>query len=68
MTRLLYDLEDYLDDASRAPDMPGWLSRCLSAISRTVGETGDLVARHHSTAKNASIRPLPQRPMSRASQ
>jgi hypothetical protein len=43
MTRLLYDLEDYLEDASRAQRLPGWMRRIASAIGRTIGETGDLL-------------------------
>lgn len=46
MTRLLYDLEDYLEDAVHAERLPRWMRRIVSAIGRTVGETGDLIARH----------------------
>ena len=45
MTRLLYDLEDYLEDASQAERLPGWMRRIASAVGRTVGETGDLLLR-----------------------
>ena len=43
MTRLLYDLEDYLEDASHAQRLPGWLRRIARSIGRTIGETGDLL-------------------------
>jgi hypothetical protein len=46
MTRLLYDIEDYLGDAAEAPSLPKWLRRVVSAMSRTVGEAGDIAARH----------------------
>lgn len=44
MTRLLYDIEDYLEDASHAARIPGWMRRIMRSASRTVGETGDLFA------------------------
>jgi hypothetical protein len=43
MTRLLYDLEDYLEDASHAERLPGWMRRIVGAVGRTIGETGDLL-------------------------
>ena len=43
MTRLLYDLEDYLEDASHAERLPGWIRRIAGSIGRTIGETGDLL-------------------------
>ena len=43
MTRLLYDIEDYLEDASQAERLPRWMRRIVLSIGRTVGETGDLI-------------------------
>jgi hypothetical protein len=40
MTRLLYDIDDYLEDAPQTGR-----GRILRSIGRTVGETGDLIAR-----------------------
>jgi hypothetical protein len=48
MTRLLYDLEDYLEDASHAARLPGWMRRIARSVGRTVGETGDLLLRRRS--------------------
>ena len=45
MTRLLYGIEDYLEDASQAERLPRWMRRIVLSISRTVGETGDLMFR-----------------------
>ncbi len=45
MTRLLYDIEDYLEDAAHTGRVPGWIRRIMRSIGRTVGETGDLIAR-----------------------
>ena len=44
MTRLLYDIEDYLEDASQTDRIPRWMRRIMHSIGRTVGETGDLIA------------------------
>ena len=44
MTRLLYDIEDYLEDAAHTERVPGWMRRIMRSIGRTVGETGDLIA------------------------
>jgi hypothetical protein len=44
MTRLLYDIEDYLEDASQTDRIPRWMRRIMRSIGRTVGETGDLIA------------------------
>ena len=44
MTRLLHDIEDYLEDASQAERMPSWAQRLMRALGRTIGETGDLIA------------------------
>jgi hypothetical protein len=45
MTRLLYDIEDYLEDAAQAAPLPGWMRRIALSISRTAGETADLLFR-----------------------
>jgi hypothetical protein len=45
MTRLLYGIEDYLEDASQAEHLPRWMRRVVLSIGRTVGETGDLIFR-----------------------
>ncbi len=45
MTRLLYDIEDYLEDASAAERLPRWMRRFLAAASRTIGEAGAILAR-----------------------
>ena len=45
MTRLLYDIEDYLEDAAHTGRVPGWMRRIVRSIGRTVGETGDLIFR-----------------------
>ena len=37
MTRLLYDIEDYLEDASHTDRVPGWMRRVMRSIGRTVG-------------------------------
>jgi hypothetical protein len=44
MTKLLYDIEDYLEDAAKTPHMPGWMRRIVRSVGRTVGEAGDMVA------------------------
>jgi|KBSSwiStaDraftv2_1062776.scaffolds.fasta_scaffold2444618_1 hypothetical protein len=44
MTRLLYDIEDYLEDASQTDRVPRWMRRIMRSIGRTVGETGNLIA------------------------
>ncbi|HWK37308.1 MAG TPA: hypothetical protein VNR88_00180 [Hyphomicrobium sp.] len=46
MTRLLHDIEDYLDEAAEAGSLPRWMRRLVRSLGRTVGETGDLIARH----------------------
>ena len=46
MTRLLYDIEDYLDDAAETGGLPRWMRRLVRSLGRTAGETGDLIARH----------------------
>ncbi|HET6321334.1 MAG TPA: hypothetical protein VFF87_04705 [Hyphomicrobium sp.] len=46
MTRLLYDIEDYLDDAAEAGGLPRWMRRLVRSLGRTVGEAGDLIVRH----------------------
>ena len=38
MTKLLYDIEDYLEDAAKTPHMPGWMRRIVRSVGRTVGE------------------------------
>ncbi|MEI9901157.1 MAG: hypothetical protein WDN31_14575 [Hyphomicrobium sp.] len=43
MTRLLHDIEDYLEDASSAA--PAWARRIICALGRVIGETGDVIAR-----------------------
>jgi hypothetical protein len=48
MTRLLHDIEDYLEDAAEAERMPRWARRFLTAVGRTIGETGDILARGYS--------------------
>jgi hypothetical protein len=45
MTRLLYDIEDYLEDAVGARSLPGWLRRFASAVGRTAGQAADIVTR-----------------------
>lgn len=45
MTRLLYDIEDYLDDAAHGARCPRLLRRLIAAVGRTVGGAGDIVAR-----------------------
>jgi hypothetical protein len=47
MTRLLYDIEDYLEDAAQAAPLPWWMRRIVHSISRTAGETADLLFRRH---------------------
>ena len=47
MTRLLYGIEDYLEDASQAERLPHWIRRIVLSIGRTVGEAGDIVFRRH---------------------
>jgi len=46
MTRLLYGIEDYLDDTAETGRLPRWMRRFVRSIGRTVGETGDLIAWH----------------------
>lgn len=46
MSKLLYDIEDYLEDAAQAGRFPGWLRRILRSLSQTVGEAGALIASH----------------------
>ena len=45
MTRLLYDIEDYLEDAAQAAPLPRWMRRIVYSISLTAGETADLLFR-----------------------
>lgn len=45
MTRLLYDIEDYLEDAAHAARCPRLLRRLIVALGRTAGGVGDVVAR-----------------------
>ncbi|MBC7832985.1 MAG: hypothetical protein H7Y62_13315 [Hyphomicrobium sp.] len=45
MTRLLYGIEDYLDDASQDDRLPRWMRRIVLSIGRTVGETGGIIFR-----------------------
>ena len=45
MTRLLYGIEDYLEDASQTERLPRWMRRIALSIGRTVGETGDIIFR-----------------------
>ena len=47
MTRLLYDIEDYLEDAAHTDRVPGWMRRIMRSIGRTMGETGNMIARCH---------------------
>jgi hypothetical protein len=44
MTRILYDIEDYLEDAAKTPRLPRWMRRIMRSVGRTVGEAGDMVA------------------------
>lgn len=44
MHRLLYSIEDYLEDRAQGARMPWWLRRLMQSAARTVGEAGDLVA------------------------
>ena len=44
MTRILYDIEDYLEDAAKTPHLPRWMRRIMRSVGRTVGEAGDMVA------------------------
>jgi hypothetical protein len=44
MTRLLYGIEDYLEDLSHDARIPAWMRRLVRSLSRTIGETGDLLA------------------------
>ncbi len=44
MTRLLYRIEDYLEDVSHDTCIPAWVRRLVRSLSRTIGETGDLLA------------------------
>lgn len=44
MHRVLYSIEDYLEDRSRGYGVPWWLARLLQSLARTAGEAGDLVA------------------------
>ena len=44
MTKILYDIEDYLEDASKTPRLPRWMRRIARSVGRTVGEAGDMVA------------------------
>jgi hypothetical protein len=48
MARLLHDIEDYLEDASHGTHIPGWLRRVMRAAGRTIGGTGDVLARRFS--------------------
>lgn len=47
MTKILYDIEDYLEDASKTLRMPRWMRRIVRSVGRTVGEAGDIVALRH---------------------
>ena len=42
MTKLLYGIEDYLEDASQAERLPRWMRRIVLSAGRTVGEAGDI--------------------------
>jgi hypothetical protein len=44
MARRLHDLEDYLEAIAETANYPRWLRRLAHALSRTAGETGDLIA------------------------
>ncbi len=44
MTKLLYDIEDYLEDVARAEKVPTWMRWIVRTLGRTVGEAGDIVA------------------------
>jgi hypothetical protein len=44
MARLLYSIEDYLEDVAQASGYPRWIRHFVHALSRTAGETGDLIA------------------------
>jgi hypothetical protein len=46
MSRLLYDLEDYLEDAAADEHLPHLLRRIAASLSRTLGEAGALLAAH----------------------
>ncbi len=37
-------IEDYLEDLSRDARIPEWMRRLVRSLSRTIGETGDLLA------------------------
>jgi len=46
MHKLLYSIEDYLEDLSLNCSVPWWLRRPVRTLSRTFGEVGDLLAFH----------------------
>jgi hypothetical protein len=45
MTRLLYDIEDYLEDTAGGQSLPAWMRPFILAVGRTTGEVADIVAR-----------------------
>ena len=44
MQRVLYSIEDYLEDRALDLQAPWWLRRLIRSLARTVGEVGDLTA------------------------
>ena len=44
MQRMLYSIEDYLEDRAFESEVPWWIARLLRSLARTIGEAGDLVA------------------------
>jgi hypothetical protein len=44
MQRVLYSIEDYLDDRSCDERKPWWLRRLMRSAARTFGEAGDILA------------------------
>jgi hypothetical protein len=45
VTRLLYDIEDYLEDTAGGQELPTWMRPLILAVGRTTGEVADIVAR-----------------------
>jgi hypothetical protein len=44
MQRVLYSIEDYLEDWAHELRAPWWLRRLVRSLARTVGGFGDLIA------------------------
>lgn len=45
MTRLLYDIEDYLEDTAGRRHLPVWMRPFILAVGRTTGGVADIVTR-----------------------